>query len=205
MNPKTGRDFVCPHCGDTFYRRGSHIRRGITKSCGKTMCKSAAMSGGNNPFWGRNHSDEMRASLSEMKKTKKVRRYGPLKGGFNHTPEAKAAISASLREQWRVNRDKRMAAVEKGAITQRAMNISGELRYRLAFTPVQRREWADCKCAWCDATDDLVLDHIIPVMAGGDNRRANAQTLCRKCNLWKVKHVDRPYVLAKLDSQGARS
>lgn len=197
---RQGQVFVCKHCGDEFYRRPSHVRRGITKSCGKSMCKSAAMSGANNPFWGRNHSEEMRSRLSDMKTPKKAR--GPAKGSFTHTPEAKAAISASLREQWRLNRDKRLEAVAKATETQRSNRLTDEPRYRAQFTPLQRAEWTGNVCAWCDATDDLVLDHIIPVMAGGKNRRANAQTLCRRCNIWKVKHVDRPYVLAVLDDRG---
>lgn len=204
-NPKNGQFFTCKYCGEPFYRRASHIRRGITKSCGKRMCKSQAMTGAGNPFWGANHSEETKAQLSALKNSKPPRRYGPPKGGFAHTPEARAAISASLREQWRTNRDKRLAAIAKATETQIANRLNKQPRYRVNFTSVQREEWSDTKCAWCDATDDLVLDHIIPVMAGGLNRRANAQTLCRKCNLWKMRYVDKPFLLATLDSKGAGS
>lgn len=37
-------------------------------------------------------------------------------------------------------------------------------------------------CEWCGCKDNLHLDHIIPVFAGGTNSELNAQTLCRKCN-----------------------
>lgn len=76
-----------------------------------------------------------------------------------------------------------------------------EPRYRRNFTEVQRREWLADKCFYCEATEELVLDHIIPVMSGGKRTRANAQTLCGPCNRWKVKFVDKPYHLATLDSE----
>lgn len=161
------------------------------------------MSGANNPFWGRHHTEETKAGLAAMQAPKKARRYGPGKGGFKHTQEARAAISAAVREDWRLNRDKRMAAVEKASKTQRANNISEGPRYRLVFTETQRANWLDKQCLWCDATEDLVLDHVVAVMCGGVNRQSNAQTLCRRCNLWKVKYVDRPMLLATLDARGA--
>lgn len=204
--PRSGQYFECPYCGDTFYRRPSHVRRGITKTCGKRECISQSVLGANNAFWGKNHDIEMRAKLKTIRNSRPPRsptakRMGPSQGTFEHTPEARAKIAAALREQWRTNRDKRMAAVAKASITRLGANT--EPRYRLQFTPMQRREWTEDKCAWCDSVEDLVLDHILPVMAGGTNRRANAQTLCRKCNLWKMRYVDRPLLLAILDNKGA--
>ncbi len=203
-NTKNGRTFICKYCGDEFYRRASHIRRGITKSCGKSECKSAAMSGPNNPFWGQHHSEETKAELSKLQAPIRSRR-GPRKGTFEHTPKAKAAISASLREQWVVNRDARFAAAQKARATQLAKRLNTEPRHRLAFTPMQKREWKQPQCAWCNATEDLVLDHVVPVVAGGANRRANAQTLCQRCNIWKATYVDRPFLMAILDARGASS
>ena len=208
MPQKRGQYFVCKYCDETFYKRPSHVRRGITKTCGKRECISQSMQGSNNPFWGKNHTDATRAELKKMRNSKPsrpygTRKYGPAKGGFKHTPQARAAIAADLRQQWRVNRDKRMAAVAKAVETRRTNKLNEEPRYRLQFTPWQRQEWTAKQCAWCDATDDLVLDHIIPVMAGGTNRRANAQTLCRTCNLWKMRYVDRPLLLSMLDNKGA--
>lgn len=72
------------------------------------------------------------------------------------------------------------------------------MRYRRVFTPAQKRDWKEPKCAWCHETKDLVLDHIIPVAGGGINEKRNAQTLCRTCNLWKMRYVDRQLILAGL-------
>jgi hypothetical protein len=130
-----------------------------------------------------------------------TRRYGPAKGSFKHTGEARAKIAAASRELWRTNRDKMLEALIKAGDARRGANT--EPRHRLKFSPWQRKEWMTSKCAWCNATDDLVLDHILPVMAGGTNRKANAQTLCRPCNLWKMCYVDRPLLLAILDNKGA--
>lgn len=59
-----------------------------------------------------------------------------------------------------------------------------------AFTPEQKQAWLDTKCARCDATDKLELDHIVPRFAGGLATRENAQTLCRKCNREKFWNED---------------
>lgn len=210
MPQRRGEYFTCSYCGDGFYRRPSHVRRGITKTCGKRDCISQSAMGENNAFWGKNHSEEIRAILKQKRASRpKVVRppgsknFGPLKGTHKNSPEARAKISERVKADWRNNRDKRLAACARSGETQRMNQISKEPRYRLQFTPMQRREWSEKRCKWCDSTEDLVLDHIIPVMAGGKNRRANAQTLCRSCNLWKMRYIDRPLLLSLLDSKGA--
>lgn len=50
------------------------------------------------------------------------------------------------------------------------------------FSKKQRNILLDFKRAFCGATDNLELDHIVPIFAGGTNADSNAQTLCRKCN-----------------------
>jgi 5-methylcytosine-specific restriction endonuclease McrA len=37
-------------------------------------------------------------------------------------------------------------------------------------------------CADCGSTDDLTVDHIIPLARGGRGELSNLQTLCRRCN-----------------------
>ncbi len=46
-------------------------------------------------------------------------------------------------------------------------------------------------CLRCGATADLVIDHIKPVLQGGDNDPGNLQTLCRGCNTKKRGSIDR--------------
>jgi HNH endonuclease len=70
------------------------------------------------------------------------------------------------------------------------------------FSSMQRATWIDDKCAWCSTTDNLTLDHIIPVCCGGKATRENAQTLCGSCNNWKAKYVDRPLARKQLLSGG---
>ena len=193
---RTGREFPCSVCGKMFYRRGSQIARGITKTCGAPECKSKSMQGDRNPFWGKDHTPEVRERISTSRLKYRKKRMAPPKG-YRHTPEARAAMSAAVRERWRINRDKMMAHWNNKPTKPR-----NEQRYRYCFTRWQRQNWTDTKCLWCDAADDLVLDHIIPVMCGGRNEQSNAQTLCQPCNLWKMKHVDRPLLLAGLGSQG---
>ena len=193
---RTGKQFPCMICGKLFYRRGSQIARGITKTCGAPECKSASMQGENNPFWGKDHTPEVRAHIASIKRANPTKRKpGPPKG-YKHTPEARAKMSASLRERWRLNRDKMLAQF------QHPQKPRDKQRYRYCFTRWQRENWTASNCLWCDTTNDLVLDHIIPVMCGGLNEQKNAQTLCQPCNMWKLKYVDRPLLLAGLGNQG---
>lgn len=38
------------------------------------------------------------------------------------------------------------------------------------------------RCRQCKATEDLTVDHIIPLVRGGAHDEGNLQTLCRPCN-----------------------
>lgn len=40
-------------------------------------------------------------------------------------------------------------------------------------------------CVWCEARENLHLDHIIPLSVGGTNDDDNYQALCRSCNQFK--------------------
>ena len=197
---KKGQTFPCKICGELVYRRLSQIKRGIRLTCGKRECISAAMSGANNPFWGKSHSPETLERIQQGKRARSGprKRTGPPKG-FKHSPEARAKMSAALKERWRVNRDLMLSRFQHDPKPRE------QQRYRFCFTPWQKANWNDTKCVWCDSTENLVLDHIIPVMCGGLNERTNAQTLCQPCNMWKLKHVDRPLFLAGLGSQGGYS
>jgi hypothetical protein len=202
-NKRTGQYFPCRICGEMVYRQPSLYNRGVNWTCGKSACKSAAMSGANNPFWGKHHSEEVRDKIKATRRAKPPPKgTGPKKGIFKQTPEAKAKMSAALKERWRTNRDKMLSHLPHGE-DHWFRKTNYEPRYRVCFNSVQKREWQADKCAYCATDQDLVLDHIIPVMAGGKNVRSNAQTLCGPCNRWKMVFVDRPYYLATLgDEEG---
>lgn len=51
-------------------------------------------------------------------------------------------------------------------------------------------------CAICEATDDLALDHVHPLAAGGPHTLDNVRLLCAPCNGWKVAEIDRPLIEA---------
>lgn len=51
-------------------------------------------------------------------------------------------------------------------------------------------------CVICEATDDLTLDHVHPLAAGGPHTLENVRLLCAPCNGWKVAEIDRPLIEA---------
>jgi 5-methylcytosine-specific restriction endonuclease McrA len=40
-------------------------------------------------------------------------------------------------------------------------------------------------CASCGTSDDIAIDHIIPLSRGGSNTKENIRPLCRACNVSK--------------------
>ena len=44
-------------------------------------------------------------------------------------------------------------------------------------------------CNLCGTTDDLVIDHIIPVCRGGSSKLENLQVLCAACNRMKGRRL----------------
>ena len=46
------------------------------------------------------------------------------------------------------------------------------------------------KCQKCGATEDLTIDHIIPLALGGSNDLSNFHTLCQSCNSSKGNRLD---------------
>lgn len=50
----------------------------------------------------------------------------------------------------------------------------------------------DDKCILCGSSDNLSVDHIVPISKGGVDRISNKQTLCRKCNSSKHNKLTFP-------------
>ena len=46
------------------------------------------------------------------------------------------------------------------------------------------------KCVYCGATENLEVDHIIPLSKGGRHDEDNFQILCKSCNLKKGRGVN---------------
>lgn len=77
----------------------------------------------------------------------------------------------------------------------------GTARRLTNFTAAQRVEWLGNRCVKCGTVDNLCLDHINPVAAGGLSVKENSQTLCQPCNIWKSNHEDRHLALALKQTQ----
>lgn len=192
---KVGSFFPCIVCGTPRWRRPSDVKFNKRLTCSKE-CLSKSFSGERNPFWGKKHSQETIDLIAATKRSRPTKkRTGPPKG-YRHTQEAREKMSAALKLRWLTNRDKQLEAMRNSTRPAR-----DEPRYRSNFTRLQRREWKEEKCAYCSTTESLVLDHVIPVMAGGKRERQNCQTLCQTCNIWKAHHVDKPIFLALLGSK----
>lgn len=41
------------------------------------------------------------------------------------------------------------------------------------------------KCKYCHATENLTVDHKIPLVLGGKDKKSNWQCLCMRCNVMK--------------------
>jgi hypothetical protein len=68
----------------------------------------------------------------------------------------------------------------------------------------QYSEWVeicaryDNRCLACGTTDDITIDHIVPLSLGGPNTIDNVQPLCRRCN--GVKQQKRTNYRAAIDA-----
>ena len=70
----------------------------------------------------------------------------------------------------------------------------------------QIREKWDHQCAYCGETEELTLDHVIPLSKGGLDYMKNVVCCCKKCNQskghdhWKLWYVQQDfYSEEKLD------
>ena len=196
---KTGQDIACKICGTLVYRQRSHILRGVNVTCGKRECVSASVTGENNPFWGKNHSPEMREKIKAGQRAHPPKGTGPKKGVFKPRRQRREPkCPPLLGSAGRLNREKMLSYIPKGAVDHPYHKMERERRYRVCFTRFHKRDWQADKCAYCEALDGLVLDHIIPAMAGGKNVKSNAQDALQdratagKCDMLTCLIISRP-------------
>lgn len=198
-NHKTGTTVPCRYCGTLYYKKPSDDKFQKRATCGSSECRSTHRMGENNPFWGKTHSPE---TMERLKAARRVQVNRHNSKGYRHTPEAREKMSAALKARWAEKRESMMEKLPRGE-DHHWKKEAEYIRHRQHFSAVQRKEWKSSSCVWCDAVDELVLDHIMPVVAGGKNVRENCQTLCRTCNLWKMWYVDRPLTIAMKATSGA--
>lgn len=190
----------CANCGAPIYTKPSQSHSGGPRHCRKSDCLSARMKGANNPFWNKSHTSETKAKIASAKIGKSSGAKGIKKRP--RTPEERRMSAELMRQEWAKNRDKRLKTISRGE-NHHWKKPKEERRHRYRFTKVQRADWMDESCLWCDSTENLVLDHVMPVAAGGMCIRENAQTLCQSCNLWKMWNVDRPLAIYAKATSGA--
>lgn len=58
----------------------------------------------------------------------------------------------------------------------------------MRFAIYNRDGYRCCKCG--RKTDDLEIDHIMPISKGGKTHPDNLQTLCKRCNMEKFNIVE---------------
>ena len=61
-------------------------------------------------------------------------------------------------------------------------------RLRATLTPVVYDRDGHA-CVYCGATDELTIDHVIPLSRGGNNHLNNLTTACRRCNQSKYNRT----------------
>lgn len=83
---------------------------------------------------------------------------------------------------------KQRAAYLKLKLIQRETRNTENRRKRKRFGTMEFRKLAErdgFKCAICNTTKELEIDHIIPFSKGGNDDLSNLQLLCRTCNAQK--------------------
>lgn len=188
---RRGSVLTCEVCTTEFYRKPFHIKNGRHRFCSEE-CRLKA--------------HELRMVDRTQPRPKRLkgktiacvfcgtmvyRKKSMLERNIGKTCGDPACVSAYGRSLWGLSPRKELLTRPKR-----------KYRSGANFTAMQIREWLADRCAFCGTTDNLTLDHIIPVCCGGRPTRENAQTLCGPCNNWKSKHFDRPMARKQFLSGG---
>jgi predicted phage replisome organizer len=63
------------------------------------------------------------------------------------------------------------------------LSLIGGTAYQKHFSTLMLRD--EAKCVYCGSEEELVIDHLIPIIQGGDNNIDNLVMCCKKCNSGK--------------------
>ena len=179
---KRGDTFSCEVCGTAFYRKASMIKKGKHRFCSEP-CRLRAhelrLVDRTQPR-PQNLRGEMITCLICGKSV--YRKKSMIIRNVKKTCGDPVCMSAYGRSLWGLApRDREKFLLPKPKRKVRATN----------FSSMQRSRWIGTECARCGTTENLTLDHIVPVCYGGKSVKSNAQTLCGSCNNWKAMNVDR--------------
>lgn len=81
-----------------------------------------------------------------------------------------------IKEEWKNQQNYRCSGTDP---YRERRGLSGSVWKRLRQTILERDGH---KCNYCGATDDLAVDHIIPLSRGGTNDPENLTPACKPCN-----------------------
>lgn len=178
---RRGKTLNCEICNSSFYRTPSALKRNF-RFCSE-RCRLEAHRRKLIDRTGSRPNRLMGKVINCTVCNEPVyRKRSMVERGIDKTCGKHECVSAYGRKLWGLEpRDERRVRQPKHLRKYRQDN----------FNALQRREWLGEKCAYCGTTENLTLDHIIPVCAGGKAVKTNAQTLCGPCNNWKATHVDR--------------
>ena len=178
---KRGEELTCAICGETFYRQKSRLREGRVYTCSQA-CRikagEAKIIDRTKPRPHRKLGETIECCICG---TSVYRKKSMIERRIAQTCGDRDCISAYSRSLWGLPPLTEKQKKYKKGPARRATN----------FTAKQRVEWIGTECAKCGTPENLCLDHIIPVSAGGESSFKNAQTLCQPCNIWKSNHEDR--------------
>lgn len=191
---RRGENLKCEVCGGDFYRPPSMVAAGKARFCSEA-CRLEAhrrkLVDRTGPRPGRKNGEEIACTVCGETR---YRKKSLLERGIDKTCGKQACISTFSRGLWGLG-------PQDPVLLERPIHQRKMLR-PTNFTQAQRREWIGTHCVWCGATENLVLDHVIPVCAGGQSVKENAQTLCGPCNNWKAMTMDRPMARRQIRSGG---
>jgi 5-methylcytosine-specific restriction endonuclease McrA len=177
------RSVSCQQCGATC----------IAKNKRKRFCSEKCA---NAAYYSKN-IEKLRAVLLANYHRDRERRLPLMRAYYReHAEEIKQAAMA-----WMRNHPERMVEINRRAKQRYRKTAKGKMamrsdRIKRKYREVGRidsRAWQrkmrrlEGKCQLCGTTDNITVDHILPLKKGGTNHIDNLQPLCRTCNL--KKHV----------------
>ena len=187
---RRGVEITCEICTKTLYVRPymAKTRRFCSASCRSVAEKRGLCSAPTRP--GRKHGQVVACTICG---TEKYRQLSHINRNAHKTCGKPACKSAYARSLWGLEpRPDNVVSLPKPKRRVRRTN----------FTSAQRAAWIEPKCVRCGSEENLSLDHVIAVCAGGESVRDNAQTLCQPCNNWKAANVDRPLARSRRSKGG---
>lgn len=188
---RRGKEVTCSVCGTKVYRSPKRIREGRVYLCSEPCRIKAHEAGlidrsGPRPNMKRGDVVDCRICGKPTYRKKSM-----IDRRIHMTCGDPKCVSAYGRSLWGL----------PPLTPEQAKYKKGPARRATNFTAAQRIQFLGSECARCGSTENLCLDHVVPVSAGGQSTFENSQTLCQPCNNWKAKHIDRPMALAYKQAQ----